>query len=190
LAAGLNETRVLPLIVMGSPGLWKALNGTLVSELIRQFGFYTPCVGCHLYLHAVRIPLALTLGGVPIIAGEREVHDETLKINQIPVALEHYQALASEFGIQLMMPLRKVATGHQVEQILGFSWEQGREQMACTLSGNYRRADGRVDITPQQVDNYLKQFARPCVEAILRKYIDGLIPEHVVVAKKIASQNR
>ncbi|MCF8037391.1 MAG: hypothetical protein K9K62_11005, partial [Desulfobacteraceae bacterium] len=45
-------------------------------------GHYTPCTGCHLYLHAVRIPLARMLGNVPIIGGERESHSGKVKVNQ------------------------------------------------------------------------------------------------------------
>ncbi|MGA9178448.1 MAG: hypothetical protein WBZ05_14490, partial [Desulfobacterales bacterium] len=65
----LPHVRIHPLIVLGSPEFWKALNGIFISELFSIYGFYTPCIGCHLYLHSVRIPLALLLSNIPIISG-------------------------------------------------------------------------------------------------------------------------
>jgi len=78
----LPEIRVHDLLVLGSPGFWQALNGRFISELMSRYGFYTPCVACHVYLHSARIPLALTLGKVPIVSGERERHDGAIKVNQ------------------------------------------------------------------------------------------------------------
>jgi hypothetical protein len=51
LSRRLPDVCVHPLRVMGSPQFWKALNGRFISELIARFGFYSPCPGCHLYLH-------------------------------------------------------------------------------------------------------------------------------------------
>ena len=105
----LSEVRVHRLLVLGSPGFWKALNGRFVSELISLYGFYTPCLACHLYLHAVRIPLSLMLGKVPVISGERERHDEIIKLNQISEALDFYRDFAAKFEIELRFPLRHVS---------------------------------------------------------------------------------
>ncbi|MBW2568941.1 MAG: hypothetical protein JRD93_13615 [Deltaproteobacteria bacterium] len=72
LSKRLPEIRVHPPLVFGSPLFWQALNGRFINELIAKYDFFTPCIGCHLYLHSVRIPLALALGKAPIISGERE----------------------------------------------------------------------------------------------------------------------
>ena len=53
-----------------------------MSELISRYQFFTPCIGCHFYLHASRIPLSLLLGRIPVVAGERETHDGAIKVNQ------------------------------------------------------------------------------------------------------------
>jgi len=181
----LPKVRVHPLIVLGSPDFWKALNGAFISELSSIYGFYTPCIGCHLYLHAVRIPLALFLSNIPIISGERERHDSSVKINQIPEVLDLYKSLTETFGIQLRLPLRKITRGQEIETILQMDWQENKEQLHCSLSGNYRLVDGSVEMNKTQVVRYLNEFAVPCTEKIVREYISEKIPNHVKIAKQI-----
>jgi len=185
LASRLPMVRVHRLLVLGSPGFWKALNGRFMSQLISTYGFYTPCVACHLYLHAVRIPLALNLGKVPIISGEREEHDGVIKINQTSDALDFYVKLADQFDIQLLFPLRHISKGLLIEELLGFNWSEGMEQLECTLSGNYRLLDQRLHISAAQVKSFLDEFAGPCTEKIVRSYVQGQVPDHQKIAAQI-----
>jgi len=181
----LPHVRVHPLIVLGSPEFWKSLNGIFISELFSIYGFYTPCIGCHVYLHTVRIPLAILLGNIPIISGERERHNGSIKINQIPEALDLYKQLTETFRIQLILPLCKISNGKEIEAILQMDWHQGKEQLYCCLSGNYRSMDDSVEINKTQVMDYLNEFAIPCTEKIIREYISGKIPNHIEIAKQI-----
>jgi len=181
----LPDVRVHNLIVLGSSGFWQALNGRFISELISRYGFYTPCVGCHVYLHSVRIPIALMLGRVPVISGERERHDGAVKINQISEALNFYQNLADNFGVRLLLPLRNVAEGKYIEDILEFAWKQGEEQMGCVLSGNYRRLNSSINITTRQIQRYLEEFAWPCATKIIEDYVANRIPKHLEIAARI-----
>lgn len=185
LADRLPGIRVHDLLVLGSPGFWQALNGRLMSDLIAAFGFFTPCVGCHLYLHSVRIPLALSLGGIPIISGERESHDAHLKVNQTPQALDLYAGLAREFGVRLLMPVRRVARGMEIRDLVGMAWEQGEEQLGCVLSGNYRRRSGDTGVTPRQVQRFLQAFALPCSRRIVASYVAGDTPDHLEIASQV-----
>jgi hypothetical protein len=185
LASRLSEVRVHDLIVLGSPRFWQALNGRFISELVSRYGFYTPCVGCHLYLHSVRIPLALALGAAPIISGERERHDGGIKVNQISEALNLYQEIAKDFGVRLLFPLRHVAQGDRVAEILAFEWQEGAEQLGCVLSRNYRRLDGSIESTARQIERYLAEFARPCATKIIESYAAGHIPNHLEIAAGI-----
>lgn len=181
----LPHVRIHPLILLGSPEFWKALNGAFISELFSIYGFYTPCIGCHVYLHAVRIPLALLLGNIPIISGEREHHNGSVKINQIPEALDVYKNLTELFRIQLLLPLRKISQGQKIEALLQMDWHESKEQLYCCLSGNYRSVDGLVEMNETQVVRYLTEFAIPCTEKIIREYIAGNIPNHVEIAKHV-----
>ena len=185
LARRLPEVRMHNLVVLGSPGFWQALNGRFIPELTSRFGFYTPCIGCHLYLHSVRIPLAVTLGKVPIISGERELHDKAIKVNQIFEALNAYQEIADEFGVPLLFPLRYMAEGSRIRGILGFEWQAGKEQLGCVLSGNYRSWGGDPAITASQVQRFLEEFAAPCAKRIVESYMAGRIPNHLEIAAEI-----
>ncbi|MFC1812569.1 hypothetical protein ACFL03_07745 [Thermodesulfobacteriota bacterium] len=190
LASNLPMVRVHRLLVLGSPGFWKALNGRFVSQLISTYKFYTPCVACHLYLHAVRIPLALNLGKVPIISGEREQHDGVIKINQISAALDFFIRLADKFEIQLLFPLRHISKGLLIEDLLGFNWPEGKEQLECILSGNYRLSGKRLNISASQVKGFLDEFAGPCTEKIVTSYVEGHIPDHLEIAAQILANRR
>lgn len=181
----LPHIRIYPLMVLGSPDFWKALNGAFISELVSIYGFYTPCIGCHVYLHAVRIPLALLLGNIPIVSGERERHNGSVKINQISEALDFYKKLTETFNIQLLLPLRKISSGQEIETILQTQWQESKEQLNCCLSGNYRLVDGSVEMNIAQAVRYLNEFAIPCTEKIVREYMSGNIPNHVEIAEHI-----
>ena len=185
LADRLPRIRIHPLLVLGSPRFWQALNGRYVSELIARFGFLSPCIGCHLYLHSVRIPLAVRLGKIPIISGERERHDDVIKINQLGEALTRYQDLAKSFGVRLLFPLQHISEGNQIDEILGFAWEEGKEQLGCVLSGNYRGTDGSVRLTVKQAVQYLDTFACPVTLKIIKAYLKGEVPEHLKIAARV-----
>jgi hypothetical protein len=185
LESRLPETKIHDLLVLGSPGFWQALNGRFVTELISRYGFYVPCLGCHLYLHSVRIPLSSLLGGTPIISGERESHNGTIKVNQISEALNAYERLAGEFDTELIMPIRNITEGGVIRETLGFQWEEGGEQLGCVLSGNYRTADGKVGIGSHQVEKYLDEFACPLTRKIIRAYLEGRTPDHLKIAAEL-----
>ena len=136
-------------------------------------------------MHSVRIPIALTLGRVPVISGERERHDGAVKINQISEVLNFYQNLADNFGVRLLFLLRNVAEGKYIEDILEFVWRQGEEQMGCVLSGNYRRLNSSINIATHQVQRYLKEFAWPCTTKIIESYVANRIPKHLEIAARI-----
>ena len=189
LANRLPETRVHNLVVLGSPGFWRALNGRFINEMTSKYGFYSPCIGCHLYLHSVRIPLAHILGNVPIISGERERHNGSVKANQIPEALDHYQGLSAEFGISLIFPIRHIAESRHITNLIGFEWEEGKEQLNCVLSGNYRQPDGAVNAPASKISRFMEKFARPCASKIIDSYLANRIPDHIGIASRILGSN-
>lgn len=181
--------KLLEPLVLGSPGFWHALNGRLLGELNRRYGLSPACVGCHLYLHAARIPLARHFGaggnGVPIISGERESHDNKIKLNQIAPALDAYAGLCSEFGVELMLPIRQVSDGARIEEILGLAWPEDGEQLSCVLSGNYRGCDSEVDYDPAALTAFLSEFALPLTRQVITAYLAGRTPKHINLATAI-----
>ncbi len=179
-----GRARVHDLLVFGSPRFWQAINGRFMSELTVRYGAFAPCAGCHLYLHAARTPLAMALGGIPIIGGERELHDGRIKINQIPEALDVYASVLAYLGAPLLLPLRKITTGDIITDLLGVDWAEGADQLGCVLSGNYVLLNGSVSQTAEQVKRYLEEFAAPCVKEILAVYLSGKIPDHPAIARR------
>jgi hypothetical protein len=173
--------RIHDLVVLGSPRFWHALNGRLMTELIKRYGFYTPCAGCHLYVHAVRIPLAISLRA-PIVAGERERHDGAVKVNQTATTLNGYQDLARRFEVPLLFPLRYIDDGREIETILGLDWKQDDEQLGCVLSGNYRDSQNRVHLTEEKMKPYLREFALPLAFKTIQAYQQKRVPDHLKMA--------
>jgi hypothetical protein len=151
--------RVFDPLVVGAPRLWWRLCGRYTADLFKAFGFYSPCVGCHLYLHALRIPLAKKLQCNVIIGGERESHEGKIKINQISVALDAYVSFTRTFGIELFLPLRKIARNEEIETIINRPWDEGAEQLECVLSKNYVGREGEVLYSESAIKRFFSEFA-------------------------------
>jgi hypothetical protein len=174
-----GQERVCELAVIGSPKFWQALTVRFADVLTERFGFYTPYVACHLYIHAVRVPLAKRLNCTLIISGERESHNGAIKLNQTPSVLDRYAKLTAHFGVELFQPLRKVQSGDEIERLLGEPWPSGQRQLHCMLSGNYKNPDGSIDFGPGRrfndeksakfLDHYALPLAQTCLEKIVRR---------------------
>jgi hypothetical protein len=163
---------IYPPVLMGAPRLWAMLCGATTALSLSRYGFYSPCIGCHLYLHALRIPLALSLGKVPVITGERESHDGVIKINQLRIALEGYRELYNTFALPLEMPLQHISQNREIEKLLGIPWERGKRQLDCVLSGNYVDEDGNVSYSEKAIHRYLTEFAIPTVQKWLEEILN------------------
>lgn len=172
-------------VVLGAPRLWRALNGRYVSALFERYGFYTPCVGCHVYVHAIRVPLAKATGCRFVIAGERESHDGRIKINQISDALDAYVDLLARFDVELLLPLRHVASGTEVEELVGGTWNEGAGQLVCVLSGNYRKSTGDVTYDVTAVKRFLDEFAIPVADPAVNGYLAGETPDYSKLAEDL-----
>ena len=163
--------KVFDPILLGAPKFWWLLCGRHTTHLIKRFGFYSPCVGCHLYLHAVRIPLAKKIKCDVVIGGERESHEGKIKINQIGVALDAYIYFAEKFGIELLLPLRHIRSDKDIESIAGQYWEENTEQLECVLSKNYLDVDGSVVYSEGDIKRFFNEFALNEAEDIVRKFL-------------------
>ena len=162
--------KVFDPILLGSPPFWWQLCGRPIVTMLDRFGFYTPCIGCHLYLHALRLPLAKSIGARIVISGERETHDGRVKLSQIGVALDAYIQFMRDFGVELALPLRDVRDGEEVERILGEGWQEGAQQLQCVLSKNYQRSEGSVTYDEQAIRRFLAEFALPLAREFLMRY--------------------
>jgi hypothetical protein len=182
LAASGAGTDVLPPVALGAPALWRVLCGRHLLALYRRFGFYTPCVGCHLYLHAIRIPLAKQTGCDVVVGGERESHDDRVKLNQIPRALDAYVDFLGRFGVVLALPLRHVASGAAVQELVGRDWRDGEKHVECVLSRNYVEPAGGVPYGEDAIGRSLEEFAFPLLERAINAYLAGRRPDYEKLA--------
>ena len=164
--------KVFDPIVLGAPKFWWRLCGRYAKHLFENFGFYSPCVGCHLYLHALRIPLAKKIGCGVIIAGERESHEGKIKINQIGVALDAYISFAEKFDIELFLPLREVSKSKDIESIISQYWEESGEQLECVLSKNYQDIDGGVVYSEDDIKRFFNEFALKEAESMIKGFLN------------------
>jgi hypothetical protein len=178
---------VLAPVVMGAPELWRLLCGRYVVAQYRRFGFYTPCIGCHVYLHAVRVPLAKMTGCRVVVAGERESHGGVVKLNQIPTALDAYVELLARFGVELALPLRHISSAAEIEEIVGAKGREAASQLECVLSQNYRDADGTVPYDEEAVRRFLNEFALPLAERAVSAYLAGDRPDYGRLAREVFS---
>lgn len=177
----INGGTVFEHVLLHDPNLWWALNGRFTQKLIERYGFYSPCLGCHLYVHAIRIPLAIKLGIKHIISGERSSHGGRVKINQLPVALDSYEKLISRWGIRLILPLRNLDDGSEITKLTGGLCKK-EDQFKCVFSDNYRDVDGSVIVDAAAVSSFYSEFGLPVTIKIVEKLLENpdVNPEELV----------
>lgn len=139
-------------------------------NLYQMYGFYTPCIMCHLYTHLLRIPLCYKFGAVGIITGERFFHGEKIKINQHPRTLDCFQRLIDYSGLKLIQPLVKVKNpidiANEIEdnEILNHA-----NDTKCILSGNL---NGSI-VDEFALQKFLDEYIYKTGVYIIDAYKDG-----------------
>ncbi|MEW6326258.1 MAG: hypothetical protein AB1487_01495 [Thermodesulfobacteriota bacterium] len=169
--------KVFDPVFLGDPRLWNVLCGRLATHLFKRFGFYTPCTGCHLYIHAIRVPLAKMLNCTMVIGGEREAHNGRIKINQVNIALDSYTQLLKKFDIELILPLRPIDSGQTIADIIGSGYED-RRQLECVMSKNYQEIDGTVSYNHMALRRFFDEFALKIAERAVRSYLEKKTPDY------------
>lgn len=166
-----DKKTIYPLIYYSEFDLWSVLNGRFVDYIIKKFGSYSPCMGCHAYLHVLRVPIALKLSK-RIISGERESHDGRVKINQTEESLDAYQRIVKDLGAELIMPIRNMEDGNEVEKLIGWEWKEGKKHQTCAFSGNYKCVDGSVNYDKEKLQEFLDEYLYPVCLALGKLLIE------------------
>ncbi len=180
-----REVEVLGPIYMGSPRFWRALCGRHITSLFERFGFYTPCLGCHLYLHSVRIPLARSTGVNLVVSGERESHDGQVKLNQVSDALDAYRNFLAGFDVELYLPLRHISDGSAIAELVGDTWSEDEEGIDCVLSGNYLSPTGELSYDEDAVKRFFSEFALPLAKSVVNAWLSGKTPDYQKLAGEL-----
>lgn len=150
-----------PWFVMEDVDAWRLLNARYINELIAAFGFFTPCLGCHLHFYMMRAVLAHALGAEVLISGEKELHGRKRKANQTDEAVAAYRGFSERHGVHHEFPIQKVTTEAEMGRLLGDGWREGERQLACVMSGNDQGFDGNLVMKPGQIQEYMERFAVP-----------------------------
>jgi len=180
-----GSVEVLPLLRIGSPRLWAALNGRYAAVIADRYRIYSPCLACHLYMHLSRVPLALALGGVPVIAGERETHGGRLKLSQTPLGIDACARVLSRAGIELLEPIRRLRDSQDIVELVGDGWNAGSRQLCCVHSGNYAALDGSVSYDELAYARYVHGFLEPAGAAIVTAWRDDGEPDYQAIVAAV-----
>jgi hypothetical protein len=168
------DIKLMDLVVSTDEPLWHALNGRFITAVRDRFGFFSPCIGCHLYLHLMRIPETLRRNCEVVVAGERSTHDSGNKINQTPRLLDCYQEVLKTVDLSLELPVREIADSAEIKALAPWLWEEGGNQLNCVLSGNYRGIDGTPARIPDGAEQrYIDEFLLPTGKKLARVLKDG-----------------
>lgn len=180
-----GEAEVLPHVRIGSPRLWAALNGRFVGIIAERFGLFSPCLACHLYVHLARVPLARALGGVPVIAGERDTHGGRVKLSQIPIGMDTYARVLARAGVELIEPVRRMRDSEEIAEIVGGDWGAGPGQLRCVHSDNYADLDGEVVYDELAYARYVHGFLEPAGTAIVDAWSESAEPHYETIVRMV-----
>lgn len=184
LRSALPEVAVLDPIWLEAPRLWSALNDTFAEEIRARFGLSSACLACHLTLHLMRVPLARALGGVPVIAGERDTHDGRIKWSQTVRSIDAGIEVFEHAELDLLQPIREATTA-DVEALVGEGWAEGGGQLKCRLSGNYAAADGSVEYDDTKHARYAREFLVPVGVAVTDAWLREPEPDYEALVRGI-----
>jgi len=180
----LPDTEVLDVVRFGSAPLWRALNGRFASEIQLRYGMSSPCLACHLYVHLARVPLALSLGGLPVITGERDTHDGYIKLSQTVDSIDAEVRVLARAGVELLVPVRTFSNSEINELVPG--WDPGKRQLSCVHSGNYRLSDGSIDYDREAHQRYVTGFYEPAGNAVVDAWLSGeREPDYIALIGRI-----
>lgn len=168
------DVHVAPWFCLEDVEFWSSLNGRFSNQLARAFGFFTPCLGCHLHFYAMRTVLAEALDARVLISGEKELHGSRRKANQTSEAVAAYRRFSKEHGVQQHFPIHQVRDEAQMLDLLGDEWREGERQLRCVMSGNDRGVDGKPLFSPEQIAGYMEHFANPMATHIVALRRSGL----------------
>lgn len=160
-------------LLIGDPRLWAALAGRFSGALTRRYGAQHFCTACHLYLHICRAPIALAVGAVSVVSGERESHQGRVKQNQRSEALDAYSEVLASAGLKLEYPIRHIEDNSEIELMVGDDWPEGERQLSCVLSGNYIGVDGSTIGDNNLYKRYLEEFLIPAGKILVDRVLNG-----------------
>ena len=161
-------------IVLGSPGLWKALRTVHERQLVQRFGFTSTCLGCRLYSFALRVPLCKKIDAgffIPSLHGLLQRH---CPAHTSPIERKYFTFLMSGYGIDVW---------HQ-----GLNYEQAGDEGPCLSCVLGEQPDN--GISHEKLTRYFESFALPAAGGILSLAVFGAPVDYAQVISQTAQQKK
>ncbi len=155
-----DKKTLYPLLEYSREEIWGIMNGRVSNLLRDKYGFYSHCIGCHLYFHLTKLHFAKALSK-RVISGERASHDGRIKVNQLDTSLNLYIRVMQKLGFELLMPLRGVSDGAVIQSLIGWDWKEGAQHPPCVLSGNYRDVSGKAVYDKIGYESLISSYLEP-----------------------------
>ena len=154
--------------------LWNLLCARFQQQIHQRYGFYTPCIACHLFTHLLRLPLLAETGAAGIITGERHSHQGRLKANQHPLTIECFNEIFAKNGVQMIRPLVEISDTAKVDSYIDDEDViVHANDLACVFSGNLRGFDLADGDNRERLSLYLAEFLQPAGELCAREFLRG-----------------
>lgn len=168
-----DKKTLYPLVEYSREDVWAIMNGRVSNMLRDKYGFYSHCIGCHLYFHLTKLHFAKALSK-RIISGERASHDGRIKVNQLDTSLDLYIRVLKKLGFELIMPLRSVSNGDVIQSLIGWDWQEGAQHPPCVLSGNYRDASGKAVYDKTGYEDLVRTYLEPAGLSVGQYILDEM----------------
>lgn len=172
--------KIHDLVFLESDEIYNILTTRYSKELIKHYGFFAPCMSCHLYFHTIRVPLVRALGGTRVVGGERNSHDGRMKVSQIPIAIDYYKKAVEELGGELVLPIRDIES---TEEIIQLSYKEN-PQLSCMFKEMY----GNIPQSIMENEGLLKKFLSEFAVPLDLKVINELTSKPVVDLTKVSDE--
>lgn len=151
--------------------LWNLLCIRFQHQLHNKYGFYTPCVMCHLFTHLLRIPILYKNNAVGIITGERSSHNGKLKMNQYPITIECFNMLFEKHNILFKRPLFDIDNTDIINnEIKDYAYLESINDVKCILSGNLTDYPYQKNDALYQLTKFLDEYVFKLGDYILECY--------------------
>lgn len=136
---------------------WEKLVSKNVLSDSKKYGFYSPCIGCHFYLHLLRAVLAKESGIKTVVSGERFYHRGKIKVNQSPVVLNFYFEFFKKIDLQIVFPVANLDDEEEILRLLPKKWEEGKDQLTCYFTGSSKLETFEYKNIEENIKRYLNE---------------------------------
>ena len=97
----------------------------------------SPCIACHVYIYYLRAMLCRRLGIKTMFGGDRLVHDQMVKVNQMSSVLDAIKTFSrEEFDVEFMTPLESSGDNSEVRRDLDAHGIAVVRDVSCRYDGH------------------------------------------------------